>query len=157
MSIYRACSIAVLAWMLGAAAACPGAQSHIPYALTPSDRITVRQYTLSEGTFEQLLATARDAKANRVPIDIVDRHAHSLDETAAHLQQSAPVRALLGRHGLTAHDFVLGEYALLGAEFAVKYAGQPNFDASMANPANIALYKRHEAELDALSGEDVDN
>ncbi|GLQ88411.1 hypothetical protein GCM10007898_19800 [Dyella flagellata] len=143
--------------MLSTPAAGLAAQSHIPYALTPSDRTAVQHYTLTESVFQQLLATARDAKANQIPIDIVDRRAHSLDETAAHLEQSASVRALLNRHGLSAHNFVLGEYALLSAEFAVKYAGQPSFDASMANQANIALYKRHEAELDALSGEDANN
>lgn len=63
----------------------------------------------------------------------------ALDETAAHIGHSAGVRALLSRHGLTAHTFVLGEYALLSAEFAVDYAGEPNVDASMANPANIVL------------------
>ena len=105
-------------------AAPAAAQTHIPSALTPPDRIAVRRYAISEEMFQRLLATARDAKMNKVPIDIVDPGAHSLNDTAAHLQQSASVRALLERHGLSAGDFVLGEYALLGAEFAVKYASQ---------------------------------
>ncbi|HUB88086.1 MAG TPA: hypothetical protein VMA74_00005 [Dyella sp.] len=131
--------------------------SMIPHALTAADRTAIQHYTLSEDAFQKLLATAKDAKANQVPIDIVDPHAHSLDETAAHLEHSADFRALIARHGLTTRNFLLGEYALLSAEFAVKYAGQPNFDASLANPANVALYRRHEAELDALSGDDVNN
>lgn len=146
-----------LAWLLLGCVAAVAAQSRIPSALTASDRATVRRYALSEAMFQRLLATARDAKMNKIPIDMVDPSAHSLNDTAAHLQQSAGVRALLDRHGLSAHDFVLGEYALLGAEFAVKYAGRPSFDAGLANPANIALYKRHAAELDALVGEDAND
>lgn len=148
----------VLAWA-GAAPAAGSTSSHstIPHALTAADRSAIQRYTLSEDAFQKLLATAKDAKAHHVPIDIVDPHAHSLDETAAHLERSAEFRALIARHGLTTRSFLLGEYALLSAEFAVKYAGQPNFDASLANPCNIALYRRHETELDALSGDDVDN
>ncbi|GAB2592378.1 hypothetical protein ISP15_14565 [Dyella jejuensis] len=132
-------------------------QSTVQHALTPADRAAVHDYTLTDAAYRKLLDTARDAKANKVKIDILDPGAHSLDETAAHLNADPGVHALLDRHGLTARDFLLGEYALLGAEFAVKYAGQPGFDASMANPANIALYRRHEAEIDALSGDDSNN
>lgn len=134
----------------------PG-QSAIAHALTAADRTAIAHDTLTEEAFQKLLATAQDAKANKVPIDIVDPQAHSLDDTAAHLERSAGFRRLIARHGLTTHTFLLGEYALLSAEFAVKYAGRPHFDASLANPANIALYRRHEAELDALSGDDVNN
>jgi hypothetical protein len=157
MPPFRLYQTALLVWMLGTSAAGFAAQSHLVNALTPSDRAAVQHETLTEETFQQLLATARDAKANKIPIDIVDPRSHSLQETAAHLEQSASVRALLGRHGLSARAFVLGEYALLSAEFAVNYAGQPGFEAGLANPANIALYKRHEAELDALSGDDANN
>jgi hypothetical protein len=143
------------AWMaLAPAAAAQGAVAH---ALTPADRAAIRRCTLSEDAFQQLLAVARDAKANQVPIDIVDPAAHSIDETAGHLDRRPEFRALMNRHGLDTHTFLLDEYALLSAEFAVKYAGQPSFDASMANPANVALYRRHEAEVDALSGDDVNN
>ena len=157
MHVKRVPPLPSLAWLLVGSTAAVAAQSHIPSALTASDRAAVQHYALSEAMFQQLLATAKDAKMNKIPIDMVDPAAHSLDDSAAHLQQSAGVRALLDRHGLSARDFVLGEYALLGAEFAVKYAGRPSFDASLANPANIALYKRHAAELDALSGEDANN
>jgi hypothetical protein len=40
---------------------------------------------------------------------------------------------------------------------AVKYANQPGVDKHLANPANVALFQRHEAEIDALSGEDSNN
>ena len=160
MSLHRVHRKALFAMLACIASAFTGgvcAQSAIPHALTPADRVVVAHYTLTEDTFQKLLATAKDAKANKIPIDIVDPHAHSLDATAAHLQRSAGFRDLMQRHGLDARTFLVGEYALLSAEFAVKYAGQPNFDSSMANPANIALYRRHEAELDALSGDDVNN
>lgn len=149
--------LAALAMMLGMLHASVYAQSAIPHALTPADRAAIAHYTLTEDAYQQLFAAARDAKANKIPIDIVDPRAHSLNDTASHLERSADFRSLMQRHGLDARRFLLGEYALLSAEFAVKYAGQPNFDSSMANPANIALYRRHEAELDALSGDDVNN
>ena len=133
------------------------AQGVIQHALTPADMASVQQYMLTEDSFQKLLATAKDAKANKVQIRILDPNAHSLDETATHLNASPDVRALLSRHSLSAHEFLLGEYALLSAEFAVKYGEQAGFDASMANPANMALYRKHEAEIDALSGDDGNN
>jgi len=153
----RRVALVLLAWTTAALAVNPTSHSVIPRALSAGDRAAIQHCTLTEDAFQKLLAVAKDAKANAVPIDIVDPHARSLDETAVHLDQHAEFRALMSRHGLTTRGFLLGEYALLSAEFAVKYAHQPNFDASMANPANVALYRRHEAELDALSGDDVDN
>lgn len=147
----------VLALIVGVFAVSVNAQGVIQHALTPADRAVVQQYTLTEDSFRKLLDTAKDAKTNKVQIRILDPNAHSLDETAAHLDASPDVHALLTRHGLTAREFLLGEYALLGAEFAVKYGNQAGFDASMANPSNIALYRKHEAEIDALSGDDSNN
>jgi hypothetical protein len=133
------------------------AQDTIQHTLTPADRSAVQHYTLTEDSYQKLLAIAKDAKANKVQINAVDPNARSLDDTVADLDKSADVRELLARHGVSPREFLLGEYALLGAEFAVKYANQPGFDSSLANPANIALFRKHEAEIDALSGDDGDN
>lgn len=155
--LHRKALVALLICAVGTPGGNLDAQSAIAHALTSQDRSAVQHYTLTEDTYQKLFAAAKDAKANKIPIDIVDPNAHSLNDTAAHLERSAGFRGLMQRHGLDAHTFLLGEYALLSAEFAVKYAGQPTFDSSLANPANIALYRRHEAELDALSGEDINN
>lgn len=133
------------------------AQGAIQHALTPSDRTAVQQYTLTEASFQQLLATAKDARASKVKIDMLDPKAHTLDERAADLDRNPDVHALLARHGLDARNFLLGEYALLAAEFAVKYGSQPNIDTQLANPANVALFRKHEADVDALSGDDSNN
>lgn len=147
---FLACFASVLATGLHA-------QGTVQHALTPADRTSVQQYVLSEDAYQKLLAVAKDAKENKVQINILDPHAQSLDETAADLDKSNGVHALFVKHGLTAREFLLGEYALLGAEFAVKYPNEPSFDAGLANPANIALFRRHEAEIDALSGDDSNN
>ncbi|GFZ89389.1 hypothetical protein [Dyella caseinilytica] len=133
------------------------AQSTIQHALTPDDRTAVQHYTLTEDSYQKLLAIAKDAKANKIQINAIDPNAHSLDDTVADLDKSADVRALLARHSVSPREFLLGEYALLEAEFAVKYANQPGFDSDLANPVNIALFRKHEAEIDALSGDDSNN
>ncbi|MBE1162174.1 hypothetical protein [Dyella acidiphila] len=144
--------------LLALAIACSlHAQGTIQHALSPADRAAVQQYMLSEDSYQKLLATAKDARASKVKIDMLDPKAHSLDERATDLNNNPEVHALLARHGLTAHDFLLGEYALLSAEFAVKYGSQPGIDTHLANPANVALFRRHEAEIDALSGDDSNN
>lgn len=133
------------------------AQGSIQHSLTPADRGQVQAYKLDEASFQKLLAVAHEARASKQPIDIVVPQAHSLADTVQALHARPAVTALLARHGLSTRDFVLGEYALLGAEFAVKYPDQPGSDASLANPDNIALYRRHQADLDALSSDDVEN
>lgn len=133
------------------------AQGTIQHTLTPSDRAAVQHYVLTEDSYQKLLATAKEARAGRVKIDVLDPKAHSLDERAADLDKNPPTHALLARHGLSARNFLLGEYALLAAEFAVKYGSQPNVDTHMDNPSNVALFRRHEAEIDALSGDDSNN
>jgi hypothetical protein len=133
------------------------AQGTIQHELAPADQAEVQHYTLTEEGYQKLLATAKDAKANKVKIDMLDPNAHTLDDRAADLIKSPDVDSLLARHNLKPREFLLGEYALLGAEFAVKYGKGPGVDKHLANPANVALFRRHEAEIDALSGDDSNN
>jgi hypothetical protein len=133
------------------------AQGTIQHALTPTDQASVQHYMLTEDSYQKLLATAKDAKANKVKIDMLDPNAHTLDDRAADLNKNPDVSALLARHDLTPREFLLGEYALLGAEYAVKYGNTPGVDKHLANPANVALFRKHEAEIDALSGDDSNN
>jgi hypothetical protein len=156
-SLHRLVEHPAFAFVCMMLATCAHAEGIVQHTLTPADRSAVQHYTLTEDSYQKLMAVAKDAKDNQLQIRIFDPKAHSLDDTQADLDKSADVRALLARHNVSPREFLLGEYALLGAEFAVKYPNQPGFDSNLANPANIALFRKHEAEIDALSGDDSDN
>jgi cytochrome c551/c552 len=149
--------LAAIVLAMAAGASTAHAQETVQHTLTPADQAVVQRYTLTEDSYQKLLATAKDAKANKVKIDMLDPNAHTLDDRAADLNKNPDVSALLARHDLTPREFLLGEYALLGAEYAVKYGNTPGVDKHLANPANVALFRKHEAEIDALSGDDSNN
>jgi hypothetical protein len=149
--------LAAIALAMAGGTSTAHAQDTVLQTLPAADQAVVQQYTLTEDSYQKLLATAKDAKANKVQIGIVDPNAHSLDARVADLSKDPQVGALLARHDLSARDFLLGEYALLDAEFAVKYSNTPGVDKHLANPANVALFRKHEAEIDALSGDDSNN
>jgi hypothetical protein len=133
------------------------AQTTSTHPLTPADKVVLQHYTLTEEGYQRLMATAKDAAANHISMNVLDATGQSLDQTAENLDARPGVHTLLARHDLTARQFLLGEYSLIGAGMAVKYAGHPGIDTARVNPANVALYRRHEAELQGPPQPEVAN
>lgn len=132
-------------------AACATAQGIESHALTPADKVAVRQYVITEAVFAKMRAVSKDADAKGVEITPFKPGAHSLDESAGALDAQPAAQAILRAHGISSHDYVLASAATLGAIMTVKYGSdksKANGDV-LVNPANIAFVQKHMAELGA--------
>lgn len=126
-------------------------------ALSSEDEAAIRNYTLTVDYLESVEALTEDAQARGIKanLDAEDfRQSKNLDELAEKFDTQAGVHDLLAEHDLTAREYLLGAFALMGASMVVKYGDDPqqgkHIDKSKVNPANVAFYRKHQDKIEAL-------
>ncbi len=133
--------------------------------LDNGSKAALGQYRLTPNTLDEMIATARDAKAQGLPLNdapsIAD-HFVTIDGLAAGLAALPGMPDILSAHKLTARDYVMASLAAMQAVAATE-AGS---DMSLAqilgapNPANITFYQEHKQEVQELmrmGSDDDDN
>lgn len=146
-SIFQSAALALLLLPTGYTFG-QGISSH---ALTPADKVAVREYAITQPVFDKMLAVSKDAEAKGAELSAFKPGAHSLDESAAALDGQPAAHDLLKSHGLTPREYVLVSAATLGAVMTVKYgsAKSKKDGDELVNIANITFVQKHMAELGA--------
>ncbi|HEX7339686.1 MAG TPA: hypothetical protein VF271_07095 [Rhodanobacteraceae bacterium] len=140
------CALAFLLPAMAAAQA-PG--------LSAADRADIQAFTINNDVFQRLSTVMTQARAmhvKRSPLDM--SKVHSLADMAQQMVASDPrIKPLLAKYGFTPRQFLVANMAVVGTTITLDhFAGTPQEKAveGQLNPANVAFYKAHKAQMDAL-------
>lgn len=124
--------------------------------LSAADQKTLSGYTLSSGFLDRCKAVVADARARHVEVggNFLGGGAGGLDGMAARIDAKPGVHEILAAHALSAREYLIGSIALMRAAMAVQMSADPAqaqyVDQSKTSAANLAFYRAHRAEIDAL-------
>lgn len=112
------------------------------------DMQTAAQYPLPADFLPRMTATLNAIRAANIsPPNAQNLSlAQTIDQTAA-IPGLAPI---LSAHGFTARDFVLGLSAFGLTESLIRQPPPAGAQAPTPNPANVALLRAHQQDVDAL-------
>jgi hypothetical protein len=144
-----ACAVAI-SLSLGAAAMAGG-------DLSPADNKAMHDYTLSMDKINAMGAAAADLKkaeaANPVltqQVKAASDSSKSVAEMIARMNAIPQLMAIYKAHGLSATDGVLMPFVLMYAGMVVAYPTTASSLAASTSPAQVAFYKQHQKELQAM-------
>lgn len=120
----------------------------------PMGRSEVRQYQLSESFLHKIEAVTRDGQAMHLKNRLDPSGATSIDELAQRLDKIPEAHQLLQKYGISAHEYLVGSFAMIGAVLTAHMRADPKtaqyVDDSKVNEANVKFYKAHQDEIDRL-------
>jgi hypothetical protein len=124
--------------------------------LDQDSKAELAHYVLTADTLKRLTAIAQEAKAQGIPMDpyegSLESMSVSINSLAAKINTLHGAPSLLSKHGMTAHDYVMGGLAIIQAAGATSAPNQ-SARARLAkitgtpNPANIGFYQQHQREI----------
>ena len=136
-------------------------------ALTAADQKEIQAFQLSDDLVTRYLAAVADGRKHKKDDSDTESDPKaavmtSLDSLEAEIKRSPETVAAMGRHSLTTRQAVVAGIVLLRARMADKTASDPNMakyreSAKVPNPENMAVYRKHKADIDKAMDEDDEN
>lgn len=112
----------------------------------------LRDARMTPDLFRRLDAIGRDAQKHNIPVGQTlqriwsDMDKPSIDAATRALKNHADIKKLLARHGLSAHQFVIGTLLLERSQFAA--AGL--IDKNRLDSGNLQFYNQHKEHADSV-------
>lgn len=132
------------------------AQAQAAPVVSDADKQAIRSYTLNDDVFNRLVATGKEAKAQKIAATQPDMSkVHNLDDLAEQtVGANKPLAAVVKKHGFTPREFLLANLAMMNAGMVVAAKSNPemakHIDQSKVNSANVSFYESHQAQIQSL-------
>jgi hypothetical protein len=135
-----------------------GAHAQPAPGLPEADKQAIQTYTLTEDSFNRLVAVTKEARTQGIKPDQSKTdfsQVHTLDDLAKQVMSADPrIEPLVKKHGFTPRDFLLANMALTNAAVASQAKSNPEMakyvDKSKVNTANVAFFESHQQQIMAL-------
>ncbi|WP_336366426.1 hypothetical protein [Marinobacter sp. C2H3] len=161
ITLMRRAGSALVALLL-LAAALPAAA----LGLDNASRTELSQFTVSESLLTNVLAITRQAIQQGISTNdefSLSNGTASIGDLVDRVKSNTELMSLIDAHGMTAHQFVLGDLALMQSAMAAQGGGQAHVVEQLlgsANEANVGFYRQHQGQVDSLlslaNGESAD-
>lgn len=118
-------------------------------SMTQAESSELAAFPLTTDYLDRLIAVDAEITAKHIvvskPIDMTQMTA------LAELVDATTIEAIavFDKHGLTAHDYLFGQLALVDARQGASPEATPE-DISYTNPQNVAFYRAHKDQIDAF-------
>ena len=128
----------------------------LPVIATADDEQEIRNYVLTDAGLAKYSQAARqlaamDAEQTGACEDSEDGDdAQSISDVVAKMDRHPAAKNAITSAGMTTREYIVFSFALLQTGLAVWGAEQPGGQATGVSAANVAFYKRNEANLKKL-------